>query len=773
MRKRRLIRNDFPIGSFLSIAIMLIIVVTIGVLAYGKLSNIAETISIAARPDSRLLLVKGITADLSIAENSVKTYSLTGDTNDLQPFYLTGRHINAKLDEFYNITETNSRYRELSFALDSLIHEKFALQGEQIAFRGGNRVTTALEKLSRTLRRAAKPKTKAQDKQVEKQTVQARKKPIQEAEKEDTTEKKGLVGRIFSRKDKDSKKDTKKESRKKRRNKKKKAADSKGIIADSSALAEQKAAIRDSLAALKKPVPAALKEVMAKEISSIKVKEEKLSQSTLVHSLALTRAEQKLSLQISLVEREIEQIERLSIADKTQAAEQAALQVNRLVVIFSISVAILLFLLALGIYYYFRTTKSYQKSIQQARTEAENLAKARERFLATMSHEIRTPMNAIVGFSDLILKTDLNAEQQDKLQLVKRSADHLLSVVDSVLTYSRLAASQLQFEARPFLLKDTISLPLDLVRRDSEAKGLQLKRAIPKDLPKVVIGDDLRLRQVLLNLLGNAVKFTQKGSIELLVNEVKRSPKEIRLRFSVIDTGVGISGDRKDRVFNEFEQSESSTTRKYGGTGLGLSISRQIITQQGGIIDLQSEEGKGTTVFFELSFVIGSQKLPKKPIPKPGNTSIYAGKRLLIADDEDYNRKLLNEILRKQNAITESVSDGIQVLNLLKAADFDLILMDIHMPELNGLEATRAIRTGKAGKSNCKIPILALTAVSTDAEMATCIAAGCNQVLQKPYSEADLLHAINGLLAGVSPKAAKKGKLATNAGLTSMPNGDS
>jgi PAS domain S-box-containing protein len=387
--------------------------------------------------------------------------------------------------------------------------------------------------------------------------------------------------------------------------------------------------------------------------------------------------------------------------------------------------------------------KRVELELQQAKAVAESASRTKSDFLASMSHEIRTPMNAIMGIADLLAKTSLTPEQDKYVQIFRRSGDNLLNLINDILDLSKVEASQLDLERTGFSLSDHLEKVIEMVAPRAQEKGLALECEIAPGVSNDLVGDPTRLRQVLLNLLGNAIKFTGSGGVSLKVERDRDSAVPTALRFTVSDTGIGIAGDKLARVFERFTQADSSTTRRFGGSGLGLTISKRLVELMGGRIWVTSEVDTGSVFAFAVPFEVWAAA--NRPVSAPVGTDSDAplpALRILMAEDSPDNCTIALAYLEDTPYRIDVAETGLIACEMFKTGHYDLVLMDRQMPVMDGLTATRTLRAWERDNGRAPTPIIALTASALKGDRETCLAAGCTAYLTKPIKQDVLRQAI-------------------------------
>ena len=384
--------------------------------------------------------------------------------------------------------------------------------------------------------------------------------------------------------------------------------------------------------------------------------------------------------------------------------------------------------------------KRAEEHAREAQEIAENANRAKSEFLANMSHEIRTPMNGVIGMTELLLSSKTTDEQRDQLMMVKRSAQSLLRILNDILDFSKIEARKLDLDQHAFGLRDCIEQTVHSLESRAQSKGLKLLYHFESDLPDAIVGDSGRLAQIIVNLVGNAIKFTDHGKVDVNVSCESIQDDSVCLCFCVRDTGIGIPENHQERIFESFRQADSSTTKRFGGTGLGLSISSQLVQMMGGRIWVESEVGQGTRFRFTANFRIADQQVSQSPSPTSSGSQVRKLK-ILLAEDGLVNQMVAIGLLEQDGHDVVLASDGVEAVAAHKQNDFDLVLMDIQMPNMDGHEATKMIRQREQDSSR-RTPIVAMTASAMKGDEERCIESGMDDYIAKPFDPEKLFNVL-------------------------------
>lgn len=721
------IGSEIKILSFM-FAIFLTVVIT-GILAYRGLQSIVNDVSHASEPELKLTLVREIVSDVLEAENNIKSYNLTRDVKYLSPFYNSILIADKNFSKLKKLTATNAQELKLVEQMEAFVDSKYSVLNEMLSLYPDENIKSELAKISR---------------KITAETELLRVKEDNEAEKIVTTEifqpaKKSFFQRLFGKVGKQP-------------------------HVDSAAVEKERKAELSRTKELQKNINGEIEKVNKEHVDEKNVLKQK--------ELVLVERSANLTTKIRDSFFGIENIEKKLISEKINQAAVKARQTNQLVASFCILAGLLLIIMSFLLFKYVSKKQKYEKFLEEGKNHAEQLAHSKEVFLANMSHEIRTPMNAISGFTNQILKSELSPEQREQLKIVQKSNDHLLRIINDILDYSKMQAGKFSFEYVSFnpdkILKEVIELSAPLIRSDK----VKINYTIVERMPEFVIGDSGRLRQIILNLLSNAIKFTEEGEINIRAGFNKMVNEAFLFNLEISDTGIGIPQDKIMEVFDEFQQADSSIFYKYGGTGLGLPITKKLVELQNGSINIKSNEGKGTTISIIIPYTkstagaMFSKETGKAVVV---NDRFLKTMKVLIADDDEYNRKLLNVILSKWNMDVKEAKNGKEVIEEMMKSNYDILLMDIRMPEMSGIEAAEKIRKLK-DVVKAETPIIALTAVTSEEKKRRCKEAGINDFLAKPFNEEDLFKKIINL-TGINQYNVMSAKVNQKNIINQMENG--
>lgn len=388
-------------------------------------------------------------------------------------------------------------------------------------------------------------------------------------------------------------------------------------------------------------------------------------------------------------------------------------------------------------------------SLAQEQQRAEHYEKVKQHFLVNMSHEIRTPMNAILGFARYLQESLKDKDQLESIKMIIKSGDHLLVTLNDILDFANIETGEISFVCLPFNLRDTVQSICMLMESNARLKGIGLSYTIDKNIPDSIYGDSVRLTQILLSLTSNAIKFTEKGGVFISAKSVSDHDDHMIIEFKVKDTGIGIPAEKHEKIFNPFEQGSNHMKRKFGGTGIGLSIVKHLIALQDGIIQLKSAPGEGSEFYFRLSFLKAHagkdwEQSTYNEISLIAESESGKGINILIVEDNAINQLLVLKLLQKKGYHTTVAENGKICLHKYSNADFDIILMDLQMPEMDGYETTSHIRNMKSYKKH--IPIVAMTAHTIKGEREKCLSIGMNDYISKPFHAGELYEKIRQLV---------------------------
>lgn len=495
-------------------------------------------------------------------------------------------------------------------------------------------------------------------------------------------------------------------------------------------------------------------------------KEKLMAQESKIAGVSMEIKEQLYDL-ITKMENEVTKL----IGEKAQKANLVAEKTYRGLIMFTVSGMLLALLVMLIIIQYVRKTYAYQHALEKSKVETENLARTKELFMASMSHEIRTPLTAISGFTEQLLHESSDSHMTRYLKIIKSSSDHLVKIINDILDFSKLQNGKLELEKLHFQVRQVLEEVYVMFENEAVRNHNSLSFSIGPETPPVIIGDPHRLKQIIINLLSNSVKFTSDGKIHFNVDVFKTETGEAGLLIEVTDTGIGIEESKLQFIFEDFSQEEMSTTRKYGGTGLGLSIVKKLVELHSGSIECNSRKNQGTKISIRLPCIPGDEaQIKEEPGPETHVPEKIRKLNILIVDDEVYNRLLFKAILDRWGVKYHEAGNASEALELIKRNQYDLLFMDLRMPGMDGFTATKIIRGELKIKQN-DMPIICISAAAVLEDWEKYENAGMNAFLQKPFTEEALLQTIlhviqylkpgrvSAALSKHQPKATAKGKI--------------
>ncbi len=652
---------QIKVGLLMLLAVLLLS--AIGYYSYHNISSIVSSIHVDSEPDLRIHTIREISMDLEKAENSVRLYTITNDSNDLRPYLKVIWHINEKIKHLRNDEANDSLILQQTDTIAYLIRRNINIWQELLDLTNTDHLSKDLKHLSDSLNIASANALKPE---------------------------KGLFNKVLNRKYKSPINEVE-------------------LINNLTKLEQNDRITREKM--------------IAREAE-----------------LAVTGSQIRLKFYdiISRMENEVK--DRINV--KAGEANVLAEKTYRLIMLFALTGTLLAIVVMFIIMRYARTTHDYQLALEKSKNEAEKLARTKELFMADMSHEIRTPVTAISGFTEQLLHEKLDDHVTKTLKIIKSSSDHLAEIINDILDFSKLENDKLVLEQANFSISKVLEDVYSMFGKQAERNQTTLSYSLSPDTPDILLGDPFRLKQILINLISNAVKFTSEGKVHYSVKSVDNGPDNLQIILEVIDTGIGIEENKLETIFDDFTQAEMSTTRKYGGTGLGLSIVKKLVLLYNGKIEVQSRKNVGTHITCHLRMRKGDPaQVRSETAPLPEVPDAIRKLNVLIVDDEEYNRLLFKTILKRWNIRFSEASNGAEAIDLAKKNHFDLVFMDARMPVMDGLIASRTIRD-ELKINQDETSIICISAGSVNDDWQKYEDAGMNAFLEKPFTEEMLMTTI-------------------------------
>jgi hypothetical protein len=689
----------------------------VGYISYTGLNNLMITLRETTRPDKREEQFEQILDFIQESENNIRMYTITQDKRYRMQHNLALQELQEHFISLYSEIEQDTVLIKYLDKIYDLVQEKVFVQDELILLKRKNQrpdvYGEVLAEISSIEDKLNKPDTIIS---IERRPLvidtSYRFSPPQEQPEEN--QKRGFFARLFGSKDR---------------------------VEDPLELPEEPVSVENSTVQneindtittiIEKPIEIA--KPIQETMDEIKRRDRYIQKMLTESELRLTKKDDELSMQVSQAIDSVNNYIQVKSIEKAGDATTLFKRTTKYIALVGSVTAMLFLILIFIVMKDFQVILKTKKELETAKNNAENLAKVKEDFLASMSHEIRTPLNAIIGFSKHISQSNLSIRDKKYLNIIKNSSQHLFEIINDILDFSKLDSGQMKVEKTPFDITRLLEETADSFRSDIEMKGLKMYLNIDNQLiGRQITGDPYRIRQILNNLIGNAIKFTSEGSVTIQVSLEKQNT----LLLTVSDTGIGIPSDKIKVIFEKFAQADRSTTRKYGGTGLGLTIVKKLVGLMRGRITVKSKVEKGT------SFIVSIPTTLIKPesVKEMDSTIEYhdlSNITCLIADDDNYNLMLLEKTLKDYYMKVFSVTSGLEALNYVDQITFDLIILDLQMPEMDGYDTAIKLRD-----KNFSNPILALSAFVDDDVLKKCKKAGIDQVIRKPFDEKELINTI-------------------------------
>ncbi len=714
-------KNRFSTFISVSLSVLILGVAGVGFYTYNSLNKVIDQLSQESNPNLNLIVLKDIMVSITGIENDMESFMLTEDETYKNRFDQRITDASMFLDSLKGMNQEDKDFLRYTDSLGSLINQKVTILNELKGLTNYN-ISGSINDLAQKLDTIPVdlPTDKPQRKLTKPQRLQDVVEPsvidsVQSASEEDARKKKGFWKgfiSIFSKSKEEEISET-----------------TPSVESDTlNTMSAQANFSNDSTLIVQKTLE--YRKKLQNELMELQNKTQLIHADHRQRELELAQNQQIIQSKIIDLLTYMEEREVDKIKLRNYNAQIIAEETNDQVLAFSMLTIMLLVATGYVVYIYMEKNKAYQKIMSTATEDAKNLAKAKEQFLANMSHEIRTPMNAISGFTHQLLKTDLSNSQREQLDIIHRSSDHLLHILNDVLDFSKLQANKLILENKPYDLHQLMGDAVQLMLHKADEKDISINY-YAENIPHYVKGDPYRFKQILINLVSNSIKFTEQGNVNIYLS-VRRKYRTNELQLVVEDTGIGIPKDQQSRIMMEFEQAGSSSDHK--GTGLGLSITKKLVELHNGKMKMDSEEGKGTKVTIQLPYT-EVDELPETPSRAEVKLDL-SETTILIADDEPFNIKLLTTVLDQKGAKWVACKDGKEAIDQLQKNTFDLALLDLKMPHFSGIEVAQKVRNNSG--PNHGIPLIALTATVIREDIDQCIQHGFDHVLRKPFDESEL-----------------------------------
>lgn len=698
------------IVAFSLLAVGLLTAIYFSINSFNEISASVETL---ARPNQKSVKLNQLLTDISEAESQIRAYTLTQEQPYLLNYEESMNEVYEKLDTLRVLTSyqpwQKKRIDSISLLMDQKINglNKFMelkAMTDQQSFSD-----KALDRLQQQSPEKVKTNTavKTTQRQIEERLPAMPKVTIEPVEK------KSFFSRLFGGKSKT------------------------GVIVNGgdSLISRTRTEVSVDTIVISQTTSDTLMGNVRKILRELQQEEYRYRRRLTGQELIMLEKDQAIMDQIRQMIRELEREEVLASLANAREARKVANKAS--IIIFMISCAGLFSSLVFMILIVKDITRSnyYKRNLELARHRADRLRQVKEQFLANMSHEIRTPLNAIIGFTEQLRKASLPAEQEEQLKAISSSSDFLLAIVTDILDLSKIEAGQLRFEKKDFELRNLIEETCYVVNSKARSKDVLLLRDFPTG-NFYLQGDPFRLQQILYNLLSNAIKFTEDGHVSIRFDAKDNGFGKYVVTIEVRDTGIGISEEHLPYIFDNFSQADDTITRKYGGTGLGLAITKKLVELQGGHITADSKKGEGSLFRVSLPYLKGQEEMVSLPLEAADYTHSWAGKKVLLVEDDTFNALLLKTILRKWGIDTDESSNGYEALEKAKASTYDLVLTDIHMPGMSGIQLLQELR--KMPEDKARTPVVAVTANAMKHDLNNYLRQGMDAYLLKPFSEEEL-----------------------------------